>query len=902
MAAPTRHWPTGWVFSGVLALLWLLANSVHAQARFDFDTTPGLLPKTVVPTRYDLALDLDTARDDFQGRVRIAIDVRRTVGAILLHARALQPQQLVLREAGRKRVLQLTVDAALQTWRLTPVDGAAVTAGRHHLEIAYTGRVNQSGVGLYRAPYTQAGQPRQMLATQLESIDARSVFPGFDEPAFRAVLVLTVRAPRAYQVFANQALARLRADGADRVHHFRPTPPMPTYLLAVTVGQYDILAGRSAGLPLRILTAPGKRAEAAYAMRVTQQVLPYFSRYFGLPYALPKLDQLAVPSVRYGAMEDWGLISYSEDSLLFNPGRSSPETQRTVYNLVAHEIAHQWFGNLVTAASWDEIWLNEAFATWLADKATDRFNPAWQTDLARRVPLDRTMLGDTSGATRAIRSGPVAEGAVSDVFDNITYTKGGAVLGMLEQWLGEANFRRGLAAYMRERRLSNATAGDLWHHLAQAAGRDVAAVATSWTDRPGLPLIEVASLCSGPASAPVTRVTLRQRRLRDGSVPATPGDAAPWQIPLLLTRGAQRTSLLFAGLVESVELPGCSEAPVVVNAGGIAYVRVKPEPALAQALARHFSRLAPTDQVGLLSDALALAQLGELPLAHWFTLAGLIPRVDGPARTTLFTQVGSAYAFLDHALANTPVQSLLRAEGRRLLAPELARLGWDERQGDTAQVRQLRGTLIRQLAQFDDAGTVTEANIRFEADEAGRRPLPAAIRAQVLQAVGTHADRGRYDRLMARFKAANGEEDRWVYATALASGRDADRAAELLAASLAGITPPNVAIELPRLVSDHSPFNALAYAYTEKNWDALAALAGDAMFARHWLLPGVAANFNDPAQADRLVADQQHKDGPDGAAPSARMAARIRLLAAVREREAVALEAALSPPRTTTPP
>ena len=275
-----------------------------------------------------------------------------------------------------------------------------IAPGRYTLHIEYSGNVNRSGVGLYRADYVAAGKPGRTLATQLESVYARDVFPCFDEPAFRAVFELSVRAPRGVEVVSNMPRAVSRPDGGGTSHRFQPTPPMPSYLLAVSVGHFDALAGRAAGVPLRILTAPGKRAQATYAMRVTQQVMPFYDAYFGVPYALPKLDQLAVPSVRQGAMEDWGLISYSENALLFDPARSSPDTERGVFTTVAHEIAHQWFGNLVTAASWDEIWLNEAFATWMAEKTMARFNPLWRTELERRFPLDRTMAGDSNGFSR----------------------------------------------------------------------------------------------------------------------------------------------------------------------------------------------------------------------------------------------------------------------------------------------------------------------------------------------------------------------------------------------------------------------------------------------------------------------------------------------------------------------
>ena len=769
-----------------------------------------------------------------------------------------------------------------------------IAPGRYTLHIEYSGNVNRSGVGLYRADYVTAGKPGRTLATQLESVYARDVFPSFDEPAFRAVFELSVRAPRGLEVVSNMPRAASRPDGGGTLHRFQPTPPMPSYLLAVSVGHFDALAGRAAGVPLRILTAPGKRAQATYAMRVTQQVVPFYDAYFGVPYALPKLDQLAVPSVRQGAMEDWGLISYSENSLLFDPARSSPDTERGVFNTVAHEIAHQWFGNLVTAASWDEIWLNEAFATWMADKAMARFNPLWHTDLERRFPLDRTMAGDAGDATRAIRSGPVSEASVFDVFDNITYVKGGAVLGMLEQWLGEEQFRRGLAAYMRERKFSNATAGDLWYHMAQASQRDVAAVAASWTDQPGYPLLEVASVCEGQQ----TRVTISQRRMRDGATPPSPPSAgatrALWQVPVRLARGSEMSTVLLTGAQQTFALPGCSDASLVANAGGIGFYRVKYDEALAGALAQRFVRLAPADQVTLLSDTFALAQAGELPMTSWFALVKQIPQVTGPARATLFELAGSGFGFLDGAMAGTPTQPLLRAAGRRVFGPELARLGWADRRGDDPQTLKLRGALIELLARFDDAPTIEEALKRFDADESKRAPLAASIRSQVLEAAGMHADRARFDQLMARFKAAGGEEDRWVYASALSGGRDELRAKELMAAALAGVTTPNIAFELPGMVSSQSPFGELAYNFTLEHWDELAKIAGDAMWGRLWLLPNAAARFNEPARAAQLIEDQQRKAGADGAMPAARIAARIALQSAVRQRDAAALQTLLA--------
>jgi len=873
--------------AGLGLCLGVFMQGAVGQARFDFDTTPGNLPKSVRPLHYQLRFDLDPSRDDFTGEAEIDVEVREPVGAVVIHARDLEPARLELRQGAAVRVLDMTPGPIDQSWWLEPRDAAVIAPGIYRLGLAWRGRVNASGAGLYAAGIqpAAAGARERMLATQLEPIDARSVFPSFDEPAFRAVFEVTVRAPTGLTVLSNMPERAAVADGAATLHRFEPTPSMPSYLLALAVGRLDVASGTAAGVPLRVFTAPGKAARAAQALAATAELLPLYTGYFGQPYALPKLDQLALPSTRDGAMEDWGLISYSEDGFLFDPARSGPATERAVFGTVAHELAHQWFGNLVTAASWEELWLNEAFATWMADKATRQLRPAWQSGLGQRLPMDRTMAQDAGTGTRAVRAGPVSELGVNDVFDDITYVKGSAVLGMLEQWLGEEPFREGIAAYLQERRLSNATAGDLWFHLGQGARRDVAALAASWTDQPGYPLLQLASRCVGGR----TQVLMAQRRF--GTPAGAPSAAAVWRIPVRLARGAEVITLPLDAATDGFELPGCSAAPLLANAGGRGYYRVKYEAAALAALSAGFAGLAPADQVTLFSDAFALAREGEQPWAAWLALLARLPGVHGPARSALFEQALAAFEWLDTALAGTPTQPELHAAARRLLAPELARLGWISAPGqaESAEVPQLRALLIEQLARFGDAPTVAEAKRRFDAAESGRRALPAGIRAAVLKAVGARGDPARFQRLLARLMTSRDEEERWDAAHALAAGRDPARARVLLGKALDASLPANVALALPRLVAERSPFGEQAYAFARANWPALAARAGAAVTMRHGLLPGAAAGLHSAAAAARVQADQQELAGADAVLPAARQATQIALRARMRERDAQAL-------------
>jgi len=871
----------GRAFALVCALALQCSSTAIAQPRFTFDGTPGVLPKDVVPSRYALTFELDPAREEFSGKASIAVNVRKPVSSIVVHAHELKALGVSLKGAGGSRTLSVIPDPKTQTWRLAPDDAAPIPDGNYTLDIAYTGVVHRSGQGLYRADYTVQGQAARMLATQLEARFARTLFPGFDEPVFRAVFDIAVRAPKEYDAVSNMPVSSKVSEGDTDVHRFQPTPAMPSYLVAVAVGRFDMLADEAAGVPLRILSAEGKREQGRHAMDVTKQVLPFYTAYFGLPYALPKLDQLAVPSTRWGAMEDWGMISYAEPVLLFDPAKSGPDTQRGVFSVIAHEVAHQWFGNLVTASSWEEIWLNEAFATWLERKATARFNPTWQIDLRQRLPIDRAMRRDAGTATRAIRSGPVNESAVFDVFDDITYTKGGAVLGMLEQWIGPEVFRRGLAAYMESQKYSNATAGDLWHHMSYASGQDVSAVAASWTDQQGFPVVQVRAQCKQG----MTQVTLAQRRFA-----VTPAKPSPqvWKIPVRLSRGNDVKSMLFDTAETSLELDGCADEPVLVNAGGAGFYRVEYGTEQLRALASRFVRLAPTDRVTLLSDTFALAQAGRVPMASYFTLLAAIPQVNAADRATLFSMASDGLAFLDEAMAGTPAQRKVRAAGRLFFAPELSRLGWLPGPQDDPETLKLRGLLISQLARFDDRSAIERARQLFDLDESGKAMLAASIRASVVEAAGIHADRAQFDQLLARLKAASSEEDRLMYAHALAAGRNAGRARKFLSVSVAGVAAPNIASDIPRAVSERSPFGEMAYSFTLAHWEQLAALSGTE--GRNWLLPSAASRFNDLERAERLLVDQRRKAGEDGASPAARVVARIQLLSAVKRRDAANIE------------
>lgn len=892
----TQSWGTWLARCTAVWIVCTAATDAWSQARFRFDQTPGRLSRQVIPEQVDLDFKLDPTLPRFEGRAQVQLQLLRPQASIVLHASSLQADGAAQLEdeLGRRWAMSLSTDADAMTWTLKPQPPKQrLPAGRYRLSLAWTGAVSASGEGLFRA----GGKALPMLATQLQAIHARNVFPAFDEPAFRARYRISVQAPKGLQVLSNMPLAREEsADEKHTLHRFDNSPPMPSYLVAVAVGDFDVLRASSDKLPLAIYTEKGKTPLAAHAMAVTQQVMPYFENYFGQAYALPKLDQLAVPSVRMGAMEDWGLVSYIEGAFLHDPQRQSQDHQRKVYDLIAHELSHQWFGNLVTAASWNEIWLNEAFATWMALKVTHHFNPQWQIPLAHRLVLEGVLARDAGRATRPIRGDEVTEARVFDVFDDITYEKGGAVLTMLEQWVGEARFRDGLRSYMAERRMSSATAGDLWHHLGRAAGRDVRGVARGWTDRTGYPLLHTEEACV----AGRTQLRLRQEPFRslaeDKPAPtANRAQARLWPIPVTLSRGSEkRVVLMRQREMRLADLGACSTTPWLANAGGGGFYRVSPDARTTRVLSETLVKLEPVDQVSVFSDQLALMQIGQLSVDTWLDNLTRLAEADDTSRASLYAIAIRGLTWLHQAAGEH--RPLVENKARAVLAAEFKRLGWEERSGESGEVSRLRSQLIQTLARMGDEPVIHEAGRRFDTERAGGTRIPGNIRQATLLAAARAADAVRFEALLEALRKAGTQSERRQMAAALGSVADRALAQRAMQLALSDEIQPDLVDALLGSMRRTTLHDEPLYAFVKQNHQALSARMGSGPFGPGvWLLPSAAAGLSTSDAAKRLLDDQRSLGGPDSLSPAQTVAQDIVWRARWVERYLGDLRKALAP-------
>ncbi|WP_287131190.1 M1 family metallopeptidase [Candidatus Cyanaurora vandensis] len=815
----------------VIVSLLLFLLPVQAESKFSLANTPGKLPKDILPEHYAITLTPDLATQTFTGTETVTIRVTKPRNTIILNS--LEMTISAAEVAGQTALIQSDADQQTTTFTLpTPLP-----VGTHRLSLKFQGKINNQSQGLYADKYATPQGQKVMLATQMEPTDARRMFPGWDEPVFRATYQLMVIVPVSFLAVSNTPVAQEQplGDGRKRVI-FRQTPKMPSYLMALIAGELETLTGEAAGVQIRIITTAGKKERGRYALETAQKLLVYYNDYFGVPYPLPKLDMIAIPGGFSGAMENWGAITYNEAILLFDPKSSSQETREDIFAVVAHEIAHQWFGNLVTMAWWDNLWLNEGFASWMGTKATDHFNPSWNVWLRESTAKNYVMTSDSRKSTHPIQQPVRTESEANEAFDEITYLKGQAFIKMLESYLGENDFRAGIRLYMGRHPYSNTTTADLWAALSEASGKPVQNVAAGWTEQPGFPLVSVKTACTKDKQV----LTLAQERFTVNDPTARP---LSWQIPVTYAHPRLKIApqtILLTGKTSTVPTVFPCGQPLKLNYGNGGYYRVKYTPALTEVM-----QLSPTDRVNLLGDSWALVEAGRAPAT---TYLDLVEQAKTSTEVAAWEQIVGTLGTLAQLERGRPGQATLYAYGRGLLRPVLAQVGWDSRPGEPQNTVVLRNLVIRYLGSFNDPATITEARQRFQAFLRDPAALQPDLREVVIATVGRHSDRATYDQLRTLGRQATSTEEKFRYYNALQLARDPALARETLSISLTDELPPARATRIVSGVAGVHP--ELAWAFVQQNLQPL--LAKRTSFQKSGYVPGIAANFSDPARATEL--------------------------------------------------
>ncbi|MGC2626558.1 MAG: M1 family aminopeptidase, partial [Candidatus Udaeobacter sp.] len=613
-------------------VLFLISSLVAAVEKpFNFNETPGKLPKEVVPTEYAIRIVPNLDNFTFAGSESVKLNVRSPVHQLVLNGLELKIEAASV-DGKELPISAISTDNEKEL--VTLALPSALAAGDHTLALRFTGKINQQGQGLFYMRYQEqgSGARKVMLGTQFEATDARRFFPCWDEPAFRARFQLTAVVPENWLAVSNMPIESetllngrdpAAAGGPPRLDassgapggraqpprkptkevRFAPTPPMSSYLNVFVAGELDVIESQVGPTQIRVIATRGKAELGRYALEASEEILKYYNDYFGVPYPLPKLDQIAVPGGFGGAMENWGGITYYESRLLFDPKSSSGETKQNIYEVLAHEMAHMWFGDLVTMAWWDNLWLNEGFASWMGSKCTAHFNPQWEVWLARVLPRDPTrrigiskeaaMEGDARSTTHPIQQRIATEAEANSAFDDITYKKGQSFLRMLESFLGEDVFRDGIRRYIAAHKYSNTTTADLWNALSEASNKSVGEIAAGWTEQPGFPVLTVKREADGKLGLTQERFTVNFK------------NAPPllWQIPLTYSVvGEAPATLLMTDKTATLENIPADHA-LKLNLNGAGNYRVEYNDRSWELLLKALPKLAVEDRVNLMSDA-----------------------------------------------------------------------------------------------------------------------------------------------------------------------------------------------------------------------------------------------------------------------------------------------------------
>lgn len=763
------------------------------------------LSSHVRPERYVFRVAPDLATKKFSASGHIALVVDRPVREVILHGVHLDIQNA--RIGGN--AAQPSTHEVSETITLTFADELA--AGEHRLELAWNGVFHDDLRGLYMAG--------GVGVTQFEAADARRVFPCFDEPPFKAVWEIAIEAPADLTVLANGALVR-EEPGADGkvVRFFAPTPKMSSYLVAMVVGKLVASSEEKVrGIPVRTFSVPDKAHLTAFAQECSVAVLALLEDYFGRPYAFGKVDNVGIPDFEAGAMENSGLVTYREVVLLLDQERAPLSVRKRVAEVITHELAHQWFGNLVTMHWWDDLWLNEAFATWMAYKIVDQWKPGWRMWDDFEQGKHSALHLDALESTHPIRGEVKNAGQATENFDAITYEKGGAMLRMIEGYLGAEKFRAGIRDYMQKHAFDNATADQLWGALATASGQPIGDVADAWLSKGGYPLVEVARTGS--------QVTLTQRRFSLDPAKFAAGTDDLWPVPVVLSwadaEGTHEKRHLLRSRSESIAIDVKGELRWLCgNAGGAGFYRVRYGEADLVLHLKHGGELAPVERVNLIADAWALFRAGAGSLSHLLeTLAQFANDPD----YTVVGEVVSRLDGLERRCLGAADEAAYRAFVANLFNARLTTLGWDTAASDGDDRRLLRAAVLRGLALVGRSPTVvSEAATRLAQTWSGEKTLDPNLLDVASMASARAGGAALFDTFLERHKTDSDPASKRRTLVSLASFESPALRTRALELSLdEKVVPMQDATTYFAALLSNRPARDEAWSFMQKNWDGV---------------------------------------------------------------------------------
>jgi aminopeptidase N len=796
------------------------------------------LPELAKPQHYQILVAPDLDKEKFAGEETIDINVLKATPSLTLNSAEIQFGEVTVTAGGQTQTAEVAPDEKneMVTFKLAK----PLEAGPASIHIRYTGILN----GQLRGFYISKGNNRKYALTQLENTDARRMYPSFDEPDYKATFDLAAIVDKGDSAISNGKVISDTPGPGEGKHtvKFATTPKMSSYLVALAVGDWECLEGSADNIPIRICGVPGSKANAGFALAAAEYTLKYYNNYFGIKYPYAKLDILGVPDFAAGAMENTACI-IARDLIFVDPKQSSyPIRKFVAQGLVAHEIAHQWFGDLVTMKWWDDVWLNEGFATWMSFKPMEAWKPEWNFDSDFVGSNVGAMATDALSSTRAIHAHAETPAQIEELFDSIAYNKAGAVLRMVEGYVGEETFRKGVNSYLTKHSYGNATAEDFWNEIAEVSHKPVDRIMSSFINQPGFPLVTVKTACTGGK----TKVTLTQQRFFSDRTLLEAGSSEVWNIPVCLKAGKAEKCELLASKEQQVEFDGCG-AGVYGNAGGRGYYRSGYEAENLRHISASAERdLSPSERYLLLDDVNYQIQVNRLSVGDLMNLARDMK--DDPS-TTVVNYLAGELQFVDDYLVTSADRSQFESWVRATFGPAAEKTGWTPAPNESDEALSRRADLLSIVGYIgQDPHAIQVARDTFTKALQGEPEDSALLGASVRIAV-KDGDEKLYNAILGRIGHATRTDEYYTFGRALTLFDDPALLTRTLEFAVGPMMRGQDAAAVFGGVFSNPAGRQLAWDFVRQHWAEVAAKLNNYSEAG---IVGNAGSFCDAAKRDEV--------------------------------------------------
>jgi len=761
----------------------------------------------VIPINYELEFEPLFNNFTFNGIEIITVNLQRSADLIILDAAELKIKNCHVIQGTK--IITAKPSLNEKDEKLT-IKLAKKIKGKAKLCIEFSGILNDRLLGFYKSQYKdKRGKTKYLATTQFEAADARRAFPCWDEPAVKATFDISLLVDKHLDTISNMPIISKKTVGSKILYKFGRTPIMSTYLLYLGVGEFEYLHGKLRNIKIRIVTTKGNKNKGKLSLDFTKKFLSEYERYFGIKYPLPKLDMIAIPDFAAGAMENWGAITFREAILLYDPKKSSTRTKQYIAEVISHEIAHQWFGNLVTMKWWNDLWLNESFATFMATKIVDKFYPEW--DLWDQF-LDDAMLQamslDSLRNSHPINVDVKHPAQIREIFDVISYDKGGSVLRMLENYVGVENFRSGLKHYLTKHKYSNAEGQDLWNSIGKVARKPVSSMMKTWIDQVGYPVIDVRRENS--------KISLTQRRfLSDGSK----SSKGKWAIPIAIEEGNHQSSFLLKTHSSKLSLKN-TDSNFIINSGRHGFYRIQYDDNTLANLSLLIDEkiLNHVDRWSLQNDLFSHCVSGANQLQEYLDFTTSYHDEDN--YITLLNLAQNLY-YIYKLTIKEKFSEEIRTYAVQFLGAIFDRLGWDSKKYEKHTDALLRSFVITALGKLGDENILAEAKRRFAKFLKNKNSLAADLQEPVFALTAWQGDKKTYNKLLSLYKKAVLQEEKLRFLGAMGNFKQKNLLIETLAFSLTpNVRSQNIRVPI-MIISSNIYGKDILWPWLKKYWKRL---------------------------------------------------------------------------------